>query len=436
MHYLLWLQTALANDILLPSFTPVTLDDFAVAERLERDFLVALRNQNLSVVSPLALMDEYPDVAIGCAETPECPQILLQRDGSKVLVVASVSGNSLTTTESTVSQEYHIVMKFFGTGNPSLIDVKDVRIADSEVDSFLIAMAQDVSVLLQLLPQQEAPPEPIIIEKIVEPDSQEDLNTPPPDDRRIMRLPMSAQAEYKSQRLGPDEWLEAARVRSGNITLELFSGAVFGDVTHRYDTRIGFDNAKDNVFGIYEYDAFLPGYGAIFGGAIGFMPTWWLEISVAGGAALVQKELSTGWELHRADEVGISTYPYDPVMAGYGELEPRLRFYVMPTGPVKPYVLLGSTMRFYDGYVVQDEADVDYRNRPGGMHAGIMSGGGFAFDSASPIGVFAEIPWTYMLNQTAYESAEGEQLTYLPERSAEPTNMMTKVRVGMTLRFR
>ena len=167
MHYLLWLQAALANEIILPSFTPVSLDDFAVAERLERDFLVALRNQNLSVVSPVTLLEEFPDVAIGCAETPECPQILLQRDGSKILLVASVSSSSMINTDSGVSPEHHIIMKFYGTGNPSLIDVKDVRIADNEVDSFLIAMAQDVSVLLQLLPQQEAPPEPIIIEKII-----------------------------------------------------------------------------------------------------------------------------------------------------------------------------------------------------------------------------------------------------------------------------
>lgn len=425
MFLSIFFQAAFANEILLTSFTPKSLDDLAVAERLERDFLVALRSQELQVISPITLLEEYPDIAIGCAEIPECPSILMSREGSKILIVSTISSDDAG---------HHIVMRFYGTGNPNPLDVRDVRLSDSEVDSFLIAMAQDVSVLQQLLPTQEQVAEPIIEEKFVEPVVTLEKD-PPTSDIRVDRLPSGASEDYYSQYIGADEWLKEARVRSGNITLEIFSGAVFGDVTHRYDTRVGFEADGESAYGIYKYDSFLPGYGAIFGGSIGFMPLWWLEISVSGGASLVQKELSTGWEQRNANgEVSPNNYPYDPVMAGYGELEPRLKFYLLPTGPVKPYVLMGSTIRFYDGYVVQDLKTVDYENTVGGTHAGIMAGGGLSFDSAGPVGVFVDVPWTYMLNQETYEETTGE-IVHKPEHTTVSSNMLTKIRVGMSLRF-
>ena len=37
------------------------------------------------------------------------------------------------------------------------------------------------------------------------------------------------------------------------------------------------------------------------------------------------------------------------------------------------------------------------------VYYGITTGGGLAFDSAGPVGVFLEVPWTYVINQQPYE---------------------------------
>ena len=75
-----------------------------------------------------------------------------------------------------------------------------------------------------------------------------------------------------------------------------------------------------------------------------------------------------------------------------------------------------------------------YKTRqPWGLHYGVTAGGGFAFDSAGPVGVFVEVPWTYVINQVPYE--KGSQLIQdVPERPGN-SNQVVGIKLGMALRF-
>ena len=152
--------------------------------------------------------------------------------------------------------------------------------------------------------------------------------------------------------MSPKDWLAEQRVRTHNLIVNFSSGVAFGDVTRRYDTRHGIYQANDElgVYGFYEYDSFHydSGFQATVG--IGFSPTWWLEMSLNGGVLLGSKELSTGWEQRHIDNKGEVLLEDEliqtPITAAIAQIEPILRWYLVPVGPVKPYILTGAQSVF------------------------------------------------------------------------------------------
>ena len=92
------------------------------------------------------------------------------------------------------------------------------------------------------------------------------------------------------------------------------------------------------------------------------------------------------------------------------------------------------------GKTVPDLENVNYPNRPGGVHVGATGGLGLAFDSYSPVGVFLEVPYTYLLNSTYFynyeisESVPDYELSQVPAQ-LEYTNQIIAFKVGVSLRF-
>ena len=435
MFWLSLLSSAFGNDVLIPHVTAVSIDDLSVASKIEQQLVERLETLGLSVIAPERLAQEFPEVANECFNLDSCTPTLFSRDGASLLLVGSV--------EST-STEYNIQLRYYGYTSLSPLDVQTVNIPKSELYTTVKQMAEDASVIFSLLPAKEEAVKPVeVVQQTVQGPSNtmvfvntvEEKKENYEPNRIILALPQKWQEDFAKSKTPTDKWITEQRVRTGNVMVELHAGLALGDISRSYDTRIGYAEDATTIFDIYEYDTFFPGTGSMLGGAIGYAPLWWLEMSLYGGVLIGQKELSTGWEQQDVDGQIIDSYEDNQIVMGVsGHIEPRLRIYFLPTGPVKPYGLVGSYIRIYDSYNVPDAVNVDYSDMPGGVHYGVTAGPGLAFDSAGPVGVFMEVPWTYVLNQQVY-SQTLELINDVPTRP-QHSNQVVGIKVGMNLRFR
>ncbi len=437
---------AVANDVLVPHISAVELDDFSVASSIEDQLVTNLEDLGLSVVSPRILDQEYPEMSASCFDLEDCSTSLLGRDNATLLLVGSV--------ESTAT-DYNLQFRFYGRTSSSPLDVQTLSIPQSDLTATLQKVSEDASVIFSLIPPDAPAPQPetVIVEKVIEPAEpqvviiektiEQEFVQPPPT-KVILSLPEKFEQDYYDSNLMPDEWLRQRRIRAQNVTFELHAGLALGDVARSYDTRVGFLPDAETIFDIYEYDTFFPGTGTMVGGAIGFSPLWWLELGVYGGAIIAPKELSTGWQMQDSDGKVLQDDDFQQVVSSVsGHIEPRIRLYTVPSGPIKPYALVGGYFRIYDSYTVPDAPTVNYSNQPGGLHYGVTAGGGLAFDSAGPVGVFLEVPWTYVLNQTPYERSilledsyqEGDPYVRGTPDRPPYSKQVVAIKMGMSLRF-
>ena len=452
------LGIASAEDVLVPHITPVQFDDLGVATTMEELLVGSLEGFGLSVVKPIALDDEFPEVSSSCFDVENCSAQLLGREHARMALIGSLE---------TTSTGYNIQMRFYSRTSRSPLDVQSFSITKDELEATVKRISEDASVMFSLIPAEEkvavdvtqfvtekGPTEPNIV--IIEQFREKEFVQPPPT-RVILSLPAKFEQEYLDSNMMPDAWVKQRRIRAGNILVELHSGLALGDVNRSYDTRIGIREDGDSIFDIYEYETFSPGTGSMLGGAIGYAPLWWMELNLYGGVILAQKDLSTGWEQQTSDGSIINSdeLDYDPVLAVSGHVEPRIRLYMVPAGPVKPYVLTGAYFRWFDPFQTEDlggEHPLSYSDLPSGVHYGVTAGGGVAFDSAGPVGVFFEVPWTYVLSQEPYECSSitqsdqscpqyGKTLAagdlFIQDIPSRPnySKQILAIKVGMTLRF-
>ena len=233
------------------------------------------------------------------------------------------------------------------------------------------------------------------------------------EDIRIQKLPRRLQEKYRVSGLSSDEWIQQQKIRNKGFSVQFYSGFSVGDVTRHYDARVGL-TPEQEVYGVYEFESWISeGSGFHLGASVGYFPLWWLELSLYGGLAFYSKELSTGWEIQ--DSLGnvsdSDVHNYDPASSSMLHLEPRMRFYLLPSGTLKPYLLGGVFFRFFDSYDPPNLNNVTYSDHPGGVHFGVSSGVGLAIDSSSPVRIFLEIPYMQLVNALRYERLEISEST-------------------------
>lgn len=421
---------ALASDVVLPEFSAGSLSDFQVAEMVTSGVQDALVAAGVSVDGPELLVVEHPDLAVGCAETPGCPAAILARMQGELGLIGHVDVDEF---------QWSVTCRFFMPGqlNPFLTINRDT--SQSDLPAFTAELVDIVRAQLPppiLTPVAEPEPEPEPVQIIV-------VNKPTESelrDWRLRTLPKSIQERFLNSGLPLDDWLQRSRVRTGHVYLEFLGSAAFGDIARRYDTRVSIVSTSETDFSqseAYEYEAFIQGLGGTGGLSVGYNPTWWLELGVLAGVAVGTKELSAGWEqrdIVTNDVIDQNTIIYDPVRGIMGILEPRLRMFFVPTGPVKPYAIGGAHIRAFDGFVVPDVGNtVNYSDRQGGIGVGAQAGGGLAFEGVSSVSGFIEVPWTYLIQPVPHEQA-GEDLQTVPNQ-APGSRQVVQFRAGIGFRL-
>jgi len=432
--------SAYADEILIPHFYTKTEVPSSELSTLETQMVDGLRALGRSVVAPSTLAEEYPAFTNNCYTSQECVNRMLTREGARMIVVASVDH---------ADSGYNIMLRYYQASDTSPIQVMPGSgLSGDQLTDFWTTASEEANILFTMLPtitkQEEKPKDPqvIYINK-----GEENKPLAPKtlkDDPRLKSLPKKLQDDYLNYPGPVSEWMKNNYIRAGNVLVEIHFGVSFGDVFRRYDTRIGL-TPQLTRFSVYEYDSWITGGpGVIMGGSIGYAPTWWLETSIYGGVVLYQKELTTGWEMHDGSEtntlIDSNVVNHDSATSAAGQIEPRIRLYMVPSGSVKPYILGSAFIRIFDGYNPPSLKSVEYSLMPGGVHVGATGGLGLAFDSTSPVGVFVEIPYTYLLNTTVeerYEFNNNPEVNALETIPDPPsfTNQIIAFKVGMNLRF-
>lgn len=421
-----------AADIVLPDFTPATMDDFAAASDLGSLARMALEDRGLTVLAGEDLADRVGDAADACADEVACPVSLWGQVDATTAVVGRV-GHDRGLLE--------IRVLVYENQGSRATRTYDELLPPSAAGELMLQIADDLAPLVGAPPNVRRV-DSGIVEEHYEPigsgrtggdrELDEPLDDQPrrPDgasDRQIaaLKLPAYAVRRYEDSGQAAEHWLEDARVRRPGVFLELHGGAVFGDLDRRYDTRIGLYDEEGNAWSerdAYTYHSFLNGLGFTGGAAIGYQFAWWVDMSILGGLQLGHKELTTGWETWEANGepdgsdrfLDSDETVYDPVSAVLAFMEPRVRLYPVALGPLKPYGLAGFNLRFYDAYTVPDEATVDYLEATGGVTLGPTLGGGLAFDAPKGAIGFIEIPWTYVVSPAGATVVDSGGLQTVP----------------------
>ena len=444
---LLLLPAALASDLLLPPVTPGSISDLSISEELTAALLDAMMIGEVGVVGPRDIKNRVGTPAEACVEEPECLPLMWARFPTPRMAAVGSAGWS----EGAVQ----ITLRFYQMGDPSPVEVMSENVAPGAIGDFAARAAALARDILPLVPERGAPPapRPPPLPPQVTPEVQDladELDGPDPtpvpayDAKAARGLPRGLARRYEESGQSWHDFRDQRMIRAGMGTIELHVGMAFGDVDRRYDTRLAFEertvgqgtSTRLEQSGRYEYETFLPGNAVEVGAALGFHPTWWLELGIYGGLQLGSMQLSTGWEKTvegSTEVVDQDSKVYEPTAGMIGVVQPRARLVLLASGPVKPFFLIGGTLRFYDGYRTPDLVDVPYPDRPGGFGYGPTGGGGIFFDARHGITAFIEAPFTLLLAPDPYLS-DDLKVVYVPAKGAA-SGMNLSLTAGMGYRF-
>lgn len=428
---------ALGADVLVPEATPRDLSDFAVASLFTQMVVDALGEEGVALDDADAIRTWAGRDADGCYDSDGCPGRLWERTDARLAVVMNVGQ---------ADGGLDVDVRLHGADEVPPFKVLHEVVTPGEEQAFATAVARAVRDALPLLPERPPPPAAIQLEDgvVLTPGKKKPTELPqdelgakappvPPDDtdpddrpprydeedeRRHMRIPAGAYRRYQASGLDQRDWLRKARVHAGRAHLEIAGGWGLGDVDRGYGVRVRLAAEGDafTTAGTSTWEGAGAGAGAGGWFAVGYAPTWFLETSLAGGVQWGKKYLNTGWECdppERCTEAQ-SESPVDTVDAVQGVIEPRARFYFVPTGPVKPYALVAFTLRLYDGFPVEDLDHVDYPDAAGGASYGPTGGLGLMIDPTSRFSIFLEAPFTYLLSPSGLVRDDGS-VTQVPQ---------------------
>lgn len=220
------------------------------------------------------------------------------------------------------------------------------------------------------------------------------------------------------------------------LRLEIFRGALHGDIVRTYDVRVALESSTLEQVGVYERDIYAEGVGFEFGAAVGFTPSPWLDFSALFSVMSEAKEMTTGWASFDGNILQDSdVYEHDTTRSLSTVIEPRMRLYLIPVSWMKLYALSGITVRFSDAYTVPDLNVVDYPDRPSWTMVGWMVGGGLMFDPHDRLGIFLETPWVHWFHAGDSYSTQSGVLPPIMPGAVNQTGWILRGSLGLQFRL-
>ncbi|MBA2319774.1 MAG: hypothetical protein H0V89_01355 [Deltaproteobacteria bacterium] len=192
------------------------------------------------------------------------------------------------------------------------------------------------------------------------------------------------------------------------MTVDVQAGLGIGDVERYADLRATLDVDGNQLESWYQEGPFFARRprGGIF---VGYAPATMIDFGLFFGLQYSNRVLTTGVTRQRSDgSTEIIGNPRQDLQAVQMILQPRVRGYLVPLGPVKPYVFTAPEFRIFDKYKLDQGTTAPvYPIPPGGTMFGWCGGAGLLIDPGPIIGLFAEGSYTQFFGARSNRTESG-----------------------------
>ena len=453
----MWFAVSLAhagNSVLLPEVTPLDPQDFTisvmlegmVAEELEASGHTVLRHQDaLVLVGPEALSQ--------CALAPLCPVAVLPAlpvERALVVSIDRVEGRMIGRGE------------VYAQGDDLPVATGEVEVVSGSERTFVIEMAalagQEASPLSPPAPIVAAPIEVVVPDSVpsegsvvvvsptaavVSPTAAVVQREEAKWEKRLEqrssqptgRLPdgvaprhlRGSEGHFQKSGLDARDWIYRAMPHAGRFTMELRGGTGIGDVDRFADVRV----VRRSGAQIEQWYREGPATSRRIRGGVflGYAAATWLDFGVLGGVQYSERDVTSGIVREQAGEEATQEVDRETgIQAVLGYVQPRVRTYIVPVGPAKPFVFVGCDFRMFDLYKLEQPKGAVYPIPPGGMTPGVALGGGLMIDPGPIVGMFVEGGLTLHMGERSEVTTSGAWAH--PVRQALSSEQSTKHLVG------
>lgn len=423
-----------AEPVLMLDFTPGTANEFAVTVMIQ-----GMVNDRLLADGHIVLSSEVVEPVVGaeaidnCSGKPGCPNNVLRQLPTRIAVVCRLNRNG---------EDLFAHMELFEQSNPNPVVVRDIPLAPGQEgalaaevsaatewllgqvgpssDAVLMAAAR----LIAGLDPSAAPPESSIVRpppvvarpppKMVDVEDSAPTGVPQPQASvvPVVQPPRLATAgvgqlgeetgvyyrhvagseeHFKNSGLDPRDWVFEAMPHAGRVIFEMRAGLGLGDTDRGADIRVQLNGDSEVLVPWYQegpVSARRP-RGSIF---LGYAPTTFLDVGVLLGLQYGHRQFTTGYA--RAVPLDVKSSGQRVVDAIQFYVQPRLRAYLVPVGPAKPYLVSGADIRVFDAYDLEQPPNFSYPIPPGGVVPGWIGGAGMLIDPSPIVGFFFEGNYT------------------------------------------
>jgi hypothetical protein len=196
---------------------------------------------------------------------------------------------------------------------------------------------------------------------------------------------------FRKSGLDPRDWLFRSMSHSGRFTAEIRAGLGIGDTDRWAAMRVvSREDGSQNATYLESPSPARRPRGSIY---VGYAPAAMIDIGAMVGLQWGSRRTSTG--VFQTDANGDllrepSISEEQDVQAVQLVLQPRVRGYLVPMGPAKPFLFTGAEFRVFNDYLVDQPPNLIYLPPPGGMVPGWVGGGGLLIDPSPIVGLFAE----------------------------------------------
>lgn len=449
---------AASEPVLVPDFSSGTTEDWVVTNMVQSLVVNRLVSDgHIVITSEVAGRVVPPDQLGACGPSPTCPQAVLPSLPARLAVVVTTWRNAgqlagrvelfLVGTDLPAQ----VVDVPVVAGNEQIFASEVSRLTAAILqqigpspDGVLMAAAR----LIAGQPVQAAPvpvvapapvvaptplPQPVVIARPVEdPDDVaplDDLDDPAPNPARPRPAPapvptvrakkgdgsaphegpldpiladtgvhrrnlVGSERPFRKSGLDPRDWMYRAMPHAGRLVIQVSSGLAIGDVERTGVFLVERSSgAQTNAFFEEGPAAARRVRGDLF---LGYAPATMFDFGVQAGLQYGARTITTGVIDVDAQGELVQARIEDPITAAAVELyvQPRVRAYLVPLGPAKPYVFTGADLRVFDSYDIAPSGELVYLVPPAGMSPGWIGGGGLMIDPSPIVGLFAEGSYT------------------------------------------
>ena len=96
-------------------------------------------------------------------------------------------------------------------------------------------------------------------------------------------------------------------------------------------------------------------------------------------------------------------------------IQPRVRGYLAPVGPAKPFLFTGAEFRFFDAYNIEQPETLTYPVPQGGSIPGWVGGGGLMIDPGPIVGLFFEASYCLHFGERSRLVQQGSWVHDVPQ---------------------